>query len=178
MGTNAFPLTDRGAPSPAVCGDIDIRIAADGTWYYHSSPIGRKELVKLFASVLTRDADGSFWLKTPVEKVRIRVDDAPFLGVELAQEGGGTEQILKLRTNVDEWVVIGPEPYVVVRPGLDALLARPVYYELADLAVKGPGTKGTTMGTWSAGMFFLLEPSDSRQNQDHFEHGRNDELSQ
>jgi len=193
MGTNAFPLTDRGAPSPAVCGDIDIRIAADGTWYYHSSPIGRKELVKLFASVLTRDADGSFWLKTPVEKVRIRVDDAPFLGVELAQEGGGTEQILKLRTNVDEWVVIGPDhplriarasqdggpkPYVVVRPGLDALLARPVYYELADLAVKGPGTKGTTMGTWSAGMFFLLEPSDSRQNQDHFEHGRNDELSQ
>jgi len=193
MGTNAFPLTDRGAPSPAVCGDIDLRIAADGTWYYHGSPIGRKELVKLFASVLTRDADGSFWLKTPVEKVRIRVDDAPFLGVELAQEGGGTEQILRLRTNVDEWVVIGPDhplriarasrdgglkPYVVVRPGLDALLARPVYYGLADLAVKGPGAKGATMGTWSAGMFFPLEPSDFRENQDHFEQGRDDELSQ
>ena len=195
MGTNAFPLTDRGAPSPAVCGDIDLRIAADGTWYYHGSPIGRKELVKLFASVLTRDADGSFWLKTPVEKARIRVDDAPFLGVELAREGGGMEQILRLRTNIDEWVTIGPahplrmargpemgglKPYVAVRPGLDALLARPVYYELAGLAVSGGDSRvpveahlderagirprGSVMGVWSAGAFFALESSDSPPN--------------
>ena len=96
-------------PGPAICGDIDLRIAADGTWYYHGSPIGRKELVRLFARVLPRDADGSFWLATPAEKTRIRVEDAPFLGVELAQQGAGTNQILRLRTNVDDWVVIGPD---------------------------------------------------------------------
>lgn len=154
------------------CGDIDLRIAADGTWYYHGSPIGRKELVRLFASVLSRESDGSFWLVTPVEKARIQVEDAPFLGVELAHEGAGTRQTLKLRTDVDDWVVIGPghplriawrpggagpKPYVAVRPGLDALIVRPVYYELAGLAVKGPPTSGRAMGIWSAGAFFALE---------------------
>jgi hypothetical protein len=181
MDSNAFPLTERGAPSPAVCGDIDIRIAADGTWYYHGSPIGRKELVRLFARVLAREADGSYWLKTPVEKARIRVDDAPFLGVELAREGQDASQILRLRTNVDDWVVIGPEhplrmargpegpeprPYVAVRHGLDALLARPVYYELAGLAVTGPGPGDSPLGIWSAGAFFALEMPDSRPVRD------------
>ncbi|OHC83291.1 MAG: hypothetical protein A3G73_05945 [Rhodospirillales bacterium RIFCSPLOWO2_12_FULL_67_15] len=159
-------------PALAICGDIDLRIAADGTWYYHGSPIGRKELVRLFARVLPRGADGSFWLATPAEKTRIRVEDAPFLGVELAQQGAGTNQILRLRTNVDDWVVIGPDhplriacdpggdgpkPYVAVRPGLDALIARPVYYELAGLAVKGPAAGGTAMGVRSAGAFSSLE---------------------
>lgn len=158
--------------SPAICGDIDLRIAADGTWYYHGSPIGRKELVRLFARVLARETDGSFWLVTPVEKARIRVEDAPFLGVELAHEGVGANQTLRLRTNVDDWVVIGPDhplriacdpggagpkPYVAVRPGLDALIARSVYYELAGLAVKGTAAGDTAMGVWSAGRFFSLE---------------------
>ena len=186
MGSNAFTsntskAVERGAAMPAICGDIDLRIAADGTWYYHGSPIGRKELVRLFARVLLREADGSFWLKTPVEKARIRIDDAPFLGVELAPEGQGASQILRLRTNVDDWVAIGPEhplrmargpeglepkPYVAVRPGLDALLARPVYYELAGLAVTGPGAGDSVMGVWSAGAFFALEMSDSRPERD------------
>jgi hypothetical protein len=162
------------------CGDIDLTIAADGTWYYHGSPIGRKELVRLFAKVLTRTADGSFWLQTPVEKARIRVEDAPFLGVELAPEGQGANQILRLRTNIDDWVMIGPEhplrlarapeggalkPYVAIRPGLDALLARPVYYELASLAVKGPEAAGAAMGVWSAGAFFALENLETRPNE-------------
>ena len=192
----------RTSPNPMICGDIDLRIAADGTWYYHGSPIGRKELVRLFARVLARGEDGSFWLVTPVEKARIRVEDAPFLGVELAHEGGGTSQTLRLRTNVDDWVLIGPDhpmriacdpgsggpkPYVAVRPGLDALIARPVYYELAGLAVEGPGAQapqlndpaassapglssgrpappgagGRTMGVWSAGAFFSLEQPES-----------------
>ena len=164
----------RTSPNPAICGDIDLRIAADGTWYYHGSPIGRKELVRLFARVLARGADGSFWLATPVEKARIRIEDAPFLGVELAQEGTGAGQTLKLGTNVDDWVVIGPDrpmriacapgsgepkPYVAARPGLDALIARPVYYELAGLAVEGTIAAGQAMGVWSAGAFFPLERS-------------------
>ena len=167
--------TPPGKRTPTICGDIDLRIAGDGTWYYHGSPIGRKELVRLFARVLVRESDGSFWLATPVEKARIRVDDAPFLGVELAQEGAGTGQTLRLRTNVDDWVVIGPghplriacgqgggeaKPYVSIRPGLDALVARPVYYELAGLAVKGPTENDAALGVWSAGRFFALEQSD------------------
>ena len=181
MGSNAFPSTKPGAPLPAICGDIDLRIAADGTWYYHGSPIGRKELVRLFARVLVREADGSFWLKTPVEKALIRVEDAPFLGVELAREGRGANQILKIRTNVDDWVTVGPDhplrmargpeglgpkPYVAVRPGLDALLARPVYYELAGLAAKEPGGGDSPMGIWSAGAFFALELPEQRPNRD------------
>lgn len=169
MPKNIAGRNPKPSPAPAICGDIDLRIAADGTWYYHSSPIGRKELVRLFARVLAREADGSFWPVTPVEKARIRVEDAPFLGVELAQEGIGANQTLRLRTNVDDWVVIGPDhplriacdpggagpkPYVAVRPGLDALIAHSVYYELAGLAVKGTAAGGTAMGVWSAGQFF------------------------
>jgi hypothetical protein len=170
-------------PGPAICGDIDLKSAADGTWYYHGSPIDRKELVRLFARVRARAADGSFWLVTPVEKARIRVEDAPFLGVELAHEGIGANQTLRLRTNVDDWVVIGPDhplriacdpggagpkPYVAVRPGLDALIARSVYYELAGLAVKGTVAGGAAMGIWSAGQFFSLEqPVPNRPGPEH-----------
>ncbi|MEK7245447.1 MAG: DUF1285 domain-containing protein [Pseudomonadota bacterium] len=168
------PGLSSGRPAPpglAIRGDIDLGIAADETWYYHGSPIGRKELVRLFARVLARAADGSFWLVTPAEKAHIRVEDAPFLGVELAQEGGGANQTLRLRTNVDDWVVIGPDhplriacdpgsggpkPYVAVRPGLDALIARPVYYELAALAVEETTESGAAVGVWSAGAFFIL----------------------
>jgi hypothetical protein len=174
-------------PPPAICGEIDLSIAADGTWYYHGSPIGRKELVGLFARALARGADGSFWLVTPAEKARIRVEDAPFLGVELAREGAGANQTLQLRTNMDDWVIIGPDhplriacdpggagpkSYVAVRPGLDALIARPVYYELASLAVKETTAGGTAMGVWSAGVFFFLEQPAPRivSAPDRFEH--------
>ncbi|MBM3565830.1 MAG: DUF1285 domain-containing protein, partial [Alphaproteobacteria bacterium] len=150
----------------------DMRIAADGTWYHQGGPIGRKELVQLFASVLVRGDEGGFWLVTPAERARIRVDDAPFIGVELAREGTGEAQVLRLRTNVDDWVVIGPDhplrlapekggngpkPYVAIRPGLDALVARSVYYELAALAVEGTADGQRAMGVWSAGAFFPLD---------------------
>ena len=178
-------MTDTGTGqtrAPVDCGEIDMRIAADGTWYHQGSPIGRKELVRLFAGVLRREADGGYWLVTPAEKARIRVDDAPFMGVELAREGSGPAQTLRLRTNVDDWVVIGPDhplrivpgrtvsgpdvpgaqgskPYVAIRPGLDALIARPVYYELAGLAVEGIVAGQAAMGVWSMGVFFALGSS-------------------
>jgi hypothetical protein len=157
-----------------------MRIARDGTWFYHGSPIGRKPLVKLFASVLRRETDGSYWLVTPVERGRIVVDDAPFVAVALdvedGAEGGGRDQILVLRTNLDESVAIGPErplrvaedartgepsPYVLVRegkdgrPGLEALIARPVFYQLVELAVPDQADP-QRLGVWSKGTFFAL----------------------
>jgi hypothetical protein len=154
------------------CGDFDIRIGRDGTWYYQGTPIGRKPLVKLFASVLRREADGTFWLVTPAERGRIVVDDAPFVAVECEAKGRGEDQVLAVRTNLDEWVEAGPErplrvvessrasgsepsPYVLVRPGLDALIARPVYYQLAELAVSDPQDP-RSLGLWSKGRFFRL----------------------
>lgn len=155
--------------------DLGLRIASDGEWYYQDSPIRRLELVKLFASVLRREADGSYWLVTPVERGRIAVEDAPFVAVELARAGQGSGQQLRLRTNLDEWVTIGPRhpirlrrpagvaedsgpaPYVEVRDGLEARLARPVYYELVELAVERPVEGGVRIGVWSEGDFFALD---------------------
>lgn len=153
---------------PVDCGHYDIRIARDGSWYYRGSRIDRKPLVTLFSSVLRRDADGSFWLATPAEKGRIDVDDAPFVAVELFVGGDGADQSLSLRTNLDEIVTIGaehplrvefdpgtgePAPYVTIRDGLDALVARSVYYELAELGVARPDG---AFGVWSEGEFFVL----------------------
>ena len=144
------------------CGDIGLKIARDGTWFYQGGPINRKPLVKLFASVLRREDDG-FYLVTPVEKVPIAVDAEPFVAVALTQEGSGTRQRLAFRTNVDDLVTADAEhpigfraepgghaPYVVVRDGLRARLARPVYYELAALAVDTD--EGS--GVWSGDAFF------------------------
>ncbi len=153
------------------CGDFDMRIARDGTWFYRGSPIGRKALVKLFASVLRREADGSYWLVTPVERGRIEVEDAPFTAVELKVEGDGRARRLTFRTNVDEEVtadashpirvaedpVTGePSPYVLVRDGLEALILRPVFYELVELAEERVVDGRTVLGVWSAGNFFPL----------------------
>ncbi|HLI13037.1 MAG TPA: DUF1285 domain-containing protein [Alphaproteobacteria bacterium] len=170
---NEFGLN--GAPASAArepfCGVFDIRIAADGTWHYRGSPIGRKELVKLFASVLRRDAAGDYWLVTPVERGRIRVDDAPFTAVELTADGEGSAQRLTFRTNLDEMVVAGkdhplrvshdpgtgaPRPYILVRPGLEALVLRPVFYQLVELGVTLPRAGEENFGVWSAGQFFPL----------------------
>jgi hypothetical protein len=152
-------------------GAFDIRIARDGTWFHEGAPIGRKPLVKLFASVLRRDADGVYWLQTPVEKGRIEVEDAPFTAVELSVKGQGHDQILAFRTNLDDWVeadsahplrvVENPEnptisPYILVRDRLEALILRPLYYELAALAVAPPAGVADGLGVWSKGVFFRL----------------------
>jgi len=161
------------APAPArpdACGDFDIRIARDGTWFYQGSPIQRLPLVKLFASVLRRDGDGDYLLVTPVERGRIVVEDVPFIAVALTAEGEGRARQLIFTTNIDENVTAGPthplrvetaadgepSPYVLIRPGLEARLARPVFYELVDLAAEEEIAGETRFGVWSGGMFFCL----------------------
>ena len=131
--------------NPTFCGDLDMEIRADGTWFYLGTPIGRMPLVQLFSTVLRKDADGRTYLVTPVERVGIRVVDAPFVAVEMNASGQGDSQIITFRTNVGDVVEAGPEhplrfvdeaetgglkPYVLVRGRLEALVARPVMYEL------------------------------------------------
>jgi hypothetical protein len=155
---------------PAHCGDIDIRIARDGTWYHEGTPVGRKELVRLFSTILRRDPDG-FVLVTPGEKMRIVVEDAPFLAVLMDVEGTGRDQTLTFITNVGDQTIAGaenpirvetdpdtaePAPYVHVRKGLEARIARAVFYQLADLAVPGEGEHAGFLGVWSGGVFFRL----------------------
>jgi hypothetical protein len=155
--------------------DLGLRIASDGEWLYDGSPIRRMELVKLFASVLRRAEDGSYWLVTPVERGRIAVEDAPFVAIELTRDGQGTAQRLQVRTNLDAWVTIGPQhpirlrrpagvapdsgpaPYVEVRDGLEARLARSIYYELVELAEERLVDSRSRIGVWSAGDFFALD---------------------
>ena len=154
--------------SPRFCGDIGLKIARDGSWSYQGSPIGRKALVKLFASVLRREQDGRYYLVTPVEKVLVEVEDAPFLAVEMTVEGNGAEQRLSFRTNLDDDVVADLAhalrfrrnedgsftPYLQVREALEARLTRPVYYDLVGVAVTGRADGKRTLGVWSAGSFF------------------------
>nr|WP_244314056.1 DUF1285 domain-containing protein [Roseibium denhamense] len=155
--------------NPPFCGDLDIRIAGDGSWFYLGSPIGRKPLVKLFASVLRKDADGKHYLVTPVEKIGITVDDAPFLAVEMVREGTGEDAVLTLRTNLGEVVCIGPnhplrfeaeqehdgfKPYVLVRGRLEALFTRALMYDLAEILEERPAAGGGGTGVWSQGVFF------------------------
>lgn len=154
--------------NPPYCGDIGMVIRRDGTWMYQGSPIGRKPLVRLFSRVLRRDADGSHFLVTPVEKIDIAVEDAPFLAVEMEVTGSGDAQRLVFRTNVDDVVECGPDhplrfeveegsgglkPYLLVRGRLEALVTRAVYYDLVELAVDN----GDRLGIWSAGQFFELK---------------------
>ena len=154
---------------------LSLRIMSDGTWRYRGSPIERIELVKLFASVLRREPDGSYWLVTPVERGRIEVDDVPFVAIELAAQGVGRARTVRLRTNVDEWLTLGPDhplrlrravdaaaqagpvPYVEVRAGLEARLARAVYYELVELGEERLDGDRQRFGVWSDGVFFTLD---------------------
>lgn len=146
---------------PPDCGAIAMRIAADGTWHYRDSPIGREALTRLFASILRREPDGGHVLVTPVEKVSIQVDDAPFAAVEMRREGEGAAQRLLFRTNVGDIVEAGPghplrfavelgtgglKPYVLVRGGLEALLTRAVQQELVALAAEQDGRPGVHTG--------------------------------
>ncbi|MFC0385387.1 DUF1285 domain-containing protein [Muricoccus vinaceus] len=174
-----------------ICGDFHMRIARDGSWHYQGSPIGRRELVCLFASVLKRDEEGVYWLETPVEKGRVEVEDAPFVAVELnwghccsnndgVCEGGGAparrraRQCLTFRTNLDEMVTADeahpirvqidpvtrePRPYVTVRPGLEARISRPVFYELVALAQTEVIDGREVTGVWSEGVFFVIDDS-------------------
>src|SRR2546428_2222412 len=175
-GPRRRPGPKSGRPPLAELGDLDMRIARDGTWYYRGSPIGRIPLVKLFASVLRRENDGSYWLVTPAERGRVTVEDAPFLAVALDIEGQGRDQRLIFRTNLDEIVTAGPDrplrvettadgtpaPYILVRPGLEARLARPVFYELAELGQAEQIAGESLFGVGSGGMFFPL--GDPRQD--------------
>jgi uncharacterized protein len=157
--------------NPAHCGDSDMRIAADGTWFHQGSPIGRKAMVKLFAGILRREAAGNYVLVTPAEKLDIIVDDAPFIAVELKSEGEGTARRLAFRLNTDDLVVAsaahpirfvekdnGPHPYLMVRNGMEALIVRSVYYELVNLALD---EAADPPGLWSDGYFFAVAPSDA-----------------
>ncbi len=161
------------AGARARCRDIGMRIDRHGVWYHEGAPIGRTELVRLFATALRRAPDGSYWLLTPFEQIPVEVEDAPFLAVELDRQGEGRDQCLRFRTNLDRWVGLGEEaelrlrpddrgafiPYLGLERELEARILRPVYYELAELAVAdGAGV----MGVWSAGMFFPLEENGAR----------------
>lgn len=172
-GDATYPPVE--AWNPPYCGDIGLKIGADGTWYYQGSPIGRKRLVKLFASVLRKDEDGQTYLVTPQEKVLVEVADAPLLAVEMTVTQQGRQQILVFRTNLDDVVLVeannpirfqqvegadgsdqGLKPYILVRGRLEALVTRALYYDLIDLAVCETTSAGETLGVWSGGTFFEI----------------------
>lgn len=175
--------TGRGLPpvhlwNPPFCGDLDMRIAGDGTWFYMGTPIGRPALVRLFSTILKRE-DGKHFLVTPVEKVGIRVDDAPFLAVEMQteqSERGG--RLLRFRTNVDDWVACdrghrlrfetatdgGLMPYLHVRSDLWAKVTRALYYDLVDMGEERVVDGHPMFGIESGGEFFAM--ADAKQVRD------------
>ncbi len=157
--------------NPPFCGDLDIRIANDGTWYYLGSPINRVELVRLFSSILKRE-DGKYFLVTPAEKVGITVDDAPFVAVDFEKSGEGETQQLTFFTNVGDTAVAGldhpirivtdeeteePSPYILVRDDLEARIDRKSFYRLVEIGAHHDGW----FGVWSGGQFFALIRSDA-----------------
>lgn len=170
----------RGAPpvhhwDPPFCGDLDIRIASDGTWFYMGSPIGRQPLVRLFASVIKREGD-RYFLVTPVEKIGIRVDDAPFLAVEMNSETTPAGRLLHFRTNVDDWVACGPDhalrfepeissgglkPYLHVRRNLWAKVTRALFYDLVELGQERDIDGVAMYGIDSDGTFFPMARADA-----------------
>ena len=171
-----LPFSKRPGRTRAECGDLPFLVKRDGTWLYRGTPIGRKEMVCLFSSVLKRESDGSFWLETPAERGRIDVEDSPWVAVELGWTGSGRDQVLTFRTNVDQIVTAAPDhpirvahdlltceptPYLHIRNGagplpLEARIGRAVYYELVALAVPGAIRGRRALGVWSCGTFFPL----------------------
>lgn len=155
--------------NPKHCGHSTMQIKVDGTWFHEGSPIGRPAMVRLFSTILRREFDGTYVLVTPVEKLDIDVDDVPFIAVEVTSKGEGRDRMLAFRTNVDDVVIAGPDhplrfvqcedgprPYILVRGGLEARIARSVYYELAQMAIDDDAAP---IGLWSDNTFFPLEPS-------------------
>jgi len=155
--------------NPEFCGDLDMEIKRDGTWFYEGTPIGRKPLVRLFSTILKKEGD-KYFLVTPVEKVGIRVEDAPFVAVDLEANGAGRAQTIAFTTGVGDTVVAGegdairverdangePSPYVHILAGLEALIDRKSFYRLVDLGEPNE-VDGTEMfGVWSGGVFFPI----------------------
>ena len=160
--------------NPPFCGDLDMRIASDGTWFYAKTPIGRPALVQLFASVLKREGD-KYFLVTPAEKCGIQVDDAPFLAVELEIKESSAGQVLNFRTNVDDWVQCGPEhvlrfepesgteglkPYLHVRRDLWAKVTRALFFDLVELGEERESEGKAMFGVTSMGAFFPMAPAE------------------
>ena len=158
---------------PPYCGDLDIRIARDGAWYYLGTPIGRVALVRLFSTILKREG-ARFYLVTPVEKVGITVEDAPFVAVDFEATGSGQAQILTFHTNVGDSASAGPDhplrvtrdaktgepaPYVMIRAGLEALIDRTSFYRLVELGTHHSHAGESWFGLWSGGSFWPLVPS-------------------
>jgi len=162
-------VPEMGAKQKSICGKIDMHIARDGKWFYHGTPIPRKEMVCLFASTLERRTDGSYWLVTPHEEAEIGVEDVPFLAVELFNCSCGRGRIISFRTNVDDLVTLDQPgqlrmaptgnsnpPYIKVREGLEARLTRSVYYELVGLGSEEIVDGERLYGIWSSGIFYPL----------------------
>ena len=175
--TNKAP-SGKGLPpvhrwNPPFCGDLDMRIASDGTWFYMGTPIGRQALVRLFSTILKREGDKHF-LVTPVEKVGIRVDDVPFMAVEMVKDNDTRGALLRFRTNVDDWVNCdavhrlrftrasdgGLTPYLHVRADLWAKVTRALYYDLVDLGEERMVDGRELFGVMSAGEFFPMASAD------------------
>ena len=159
--------------NPPFCGDLDMEIRRDGTWFYNGTPIGRPALVKLFSSILKRE-EGKYFLVTPVEKVGIRVEDAPFVAVDAEIEGAGEAQAITFTTHVGDTVTAGPEhairvvrdestgepaPYVHVRAELEALIDRKTFYRLVDAGATRDVDGTDWFGLWSGGVFFPVIPA-------------------
>jgi uncharacterized protein len=180
--TEAVRASGKGLPpvhlwNPPYCGEIDMRIGADGTWYYQKTPIGRPALVRLFASILKREGE-RYYLVTPVEKCGIAVDDAPFVAVEVNPQDTESGRRLRFRTNVDEEIVCdrehplrfepqgngGLKPYLHVRRDLWALATRPVYYDLVELGEERSLAQGRWFGVASQGEFFPMVPAEQLED--------------
>jgi len=159
--------------NPEFCGDLDMRIARDGTWFYLGTPIGRMPLVKLFSSIIRKDGD-DYFLVTPVEKVGITVEDAPFVAIDFDVDGAGKDQTISFTTQVDDTAIAGPEhpirvvrdaktgepsPYVLIRANLEALIDRKSFYRLVDVGVHAEFERQSWFGVWSSGVFFPIIPS-------------------
>lgn len=156
--------------NPPFKGDMDMRIAVDGRWYYEGGSIDREALVRLFSSILKLEADGCYYLVTPVEKFRIQVEDAPFIATQMKTEGVGESQQLIFTTNVGDQILASkdfpitikiddggnPRPYILVRQNLKALISRNVFYQLVDLGEEIERDDKSLLGIWSAGEFFEL----------------------
>jgi uncharacterized protein len=179
--TNATPA-GRGLPpvhlwNPPFCGDLDMRIAGDGTWFYMGTPIGRPALVRLFSTILKHE-NGKHFLVTPVEKVGIRVDDAPFMAVEMRIENDARGRLLRFRTNVDDWVACEPghglrferaadgglTPYLHVRADLWAKVTRALYYDLVDMGEERMIDGEEMFGVESGGEFFAMADAEQVRN--------------
>ncbi|MFY0692462.1 MAG: DUF1285 domain-containing protein [Paracoccaceae bacterium] len=178
LAASAQEASKRGIPpvetwNPPFCGDLDMRIARDGTWFYLGTPIGRPGLVKLFSSIIRKDGE-DYFLVTPVEKVGITVDDAPFVAIDFETSGSGREQVLRFETHVGDRFSAGPEhpirvvrdpetgepsPYVLVRRNLEALIDRKSFYRLVDIGSHHEHEGASWFGLWSSGEFFPIIPS-------------------